>query len=158
MKSFPVFSLVASVLGSCPDAAKETCLRGGKAAETCTGMSCPPCWVPQGANKWDCFEKLNRLDNTKACPPWEGLVDITMLPSKCKDTKPLAKRIICPDVSKNTCYGGGDLNYPCQGANCAPCWEYVNNQWNCWAPHKFVCSGTNQIDIRDLPANCEFLG
>ncbi|KAJ9080312.1 hypothetical protein DSO57_1026381 [Entomophthora muscae] len=91
MKTYTAFSLVASTLGlgPCPDLGNETCLRGGLANVPCSSITCPPCWVPQDANTWGCYEKLMGPNNLAVCPPWTGIIDITNPPSSCiKPTEP----------------------------------------------------------------------
>ncbi|KAJ9053289.1 hypothetical protein DSO57_1025849 [Entomophthora muscae] len=183
MNSFALAILTSVLaLGPCPDPTKESCLRGGASSAPCSGMRCPPCWIPQGATTWGCYEKAMGPDNQATCPPWAGIVDITMPPSNCAITAepptkptetptkptetptkptdppiqpPAGNNPICPDVGQDTCFQGGHMEYPCQGATCPPCWEYKNKKWDCYDPINGKCQWGNLIDIRNPPSNCQ---
>ncbi|KAJ9085485.1 hypothetical protein DSO57_1013314 [Entomophthora muscae] len=142
MNSF-ILSLLTAVLalGPCPNPATETCLIGGSTTP-CTGMQCPPCWIPHTTNNWACYQK-SLTGNTSECLPWNGMVDITNPPSSCAiPTKPpTTNTTICPTVSRDTCFQGSHLEFPCKGKECPPAGSTRESVGTASTPSRASASG-----------------
>ncbi|KAJ9051326.1 hypothetical protein DSO57_1005614 [Entomophthora muscae] len=161
MKAIFIFSLASVLaLGPCPNPSQEICYRGGSILLPCTGMSCAPCWVPQNNATWSCFEKTITSATTTACPGWSDVVDITNPPSNCANsparptTQPSPGVSVCPTVSRDTCYKDGQMQSPCRGFACPPCWQLKNQKWACIDAVNGNCASSAAIDIRKPLTTC----
>jgi len=68
--------------GSGSGVCQGSCVVGGFAG-SCTGSSCPVCWVPAANGGYSCFAKSGG-----SCPGWSGMVDCTGQLSAVEDENP----------------------------------------------------------------------